>query len=94
MSTSLIGRRITAIRPLTLEELAEEGWTTSHRPVEALILDDGSKIYAARDYEGNGPGVLFGRDPTGPIHVHVPSTFVTPPIKPSKKRTKGANIGG
>ena len=26
----------------------------------AFELDDGTVIYPARDYEGNGPGVMFG----------------------------------
>ena len=25
-----------------------------------LVLDNGDKIYASQDYEGNGPGALFG----------------------------------
>jgi hypothetical protein len=31
----------------------------------AITLSDRSVIYASRDYEGNGPGALFGKMCTG-----------------------------
>lgn len=58
---SLIGRRITAVRAMTAPEAAAEGWTFDmHGPPAVLVLDDGTRIYASRDSEGNGCGRLFG----------------------------------
>lgn len=57
-----IGLTIVDVRPLTTEELAHECWDSSRfMPAYALVLSDGSLIYASRDYEGNGPGALFGQ---------------------------------
>jgi hypothetical protein len=62
----LIGTTIQAIRPMTQEELALEGWDYSARShVMALELSDGSLLYPSRDEEGSGPGELFGTDPEG-----------------------------
>lgn len=58
---NLIGRTIVAVRIMTKEELDEIDWY-GHAPV--LILDDGTEIVASKDYEGNGPGVLFIDNPT------------------------------
>lgn len=58
---TITGRRITAIRPMTSKELADECWRERHTKPIAIVLDDGTIIYAARDEEGNGPGALFGR---------------------------------
>jgi hypothetical protein len=61
-----VGRTIKAIRPMTAAELKNEGWATDHHGVPAIIvLDNGDRIYASRDDEGNGPGVLFGMDTQG-----------------------------
>lgn len=59
----ITGRRITAVRPMTSAELTDECWATNRRhanPV-AIVLDDGTILYASSDEEGNGPGALFGR---------------------------------
>jgi len=57
---SLIGKKIKLIRPLSNIELNNEGWdyvgTTS-----VLEFEDGTKIYASSDEEGNNGGTLFGR---------------------------------
>ena len=58
---NLIGRTIVAVRIMNKEELDEMDWY-GHAPV--LILDDGTEIVASKDYEGNGPGVLFIDNPT------------------------------
>jgi len=58
----LVGRTIKAVRPMTRQELAAEGWGPERHPPAVLELDDGTRLYASRDPEGNGPGCLFGRD--------------------------------
>lgn len=61
-NAGLIGRRIVDMRPMTDDEAALEGWRFSgvHGAPTVLVLDDGTKVYPARDHEGNGPGALFG----------------------------------
>lgn len=55
-SKQLLGRKIVAVRYLSLEEATELGW--NERPV-VIQLDDGNLIYPSQDEEGNGPGALF-----------------------------------
>ena len=55
----LEGRKIVKIREMTKKEASNEGWDLSHDGCRVLVLDDGIKLYASRDYEGNGPGALF-----------------------------------
>jgi len=57
-----IGQTITGVRLLTDEETAREGWRAS---TEALVLDDGTLLYASQDPEGNDAGTLFGWHGTG-----------------------------
>lgn len=56
----LAGRKIIKIRKLTKSELKKEYWQDANHPAMCIVLDDGTKLYPSRDYEGNGPGVLFG----------------------------------
>jgi len=65
MADELTGRRIVGIRKMTEKEAAEEGWDISGHLASVIVLDDGTKIYASRDDEGNGIGTLFGRDKSG-----------------------------
>ena len=58
----LVGRTDIAVRPMTEEEMESEGWD-KRTPV--LVFDDGTKLYASVDDEGNGPGALFGMHPNG-----------------------------
>jgi len=58
----LEGQKIKHVRPSTREEEKEEYWDS---PFTVIELENGSKIYASRDSEGNGPGELFGCDPQG-----------------------------
>ena len=58
----LEGRKIVKIREMTKKEANNEGWDLSHDGCRVLELDDGIKLYASRDYEGNGPGALFFTD--------------------------------
>lgn len=62
---TITGRRIAGIRPLTRDDLESEGWSERNTTHFAIVLDDGTLIYASRDPEGNGPGALFGRTPDG-----------------------------
>jgi hypothetical protein len=61
----ITGHKVTHVRPMTKKELAEEGWD-DHRGVPVvLVFSNGTKLYASQDDEGNGPGALFGVDPSG-----------------------------
>lgn len=56
-----VGLMIVGIRMMTNEELENEGWEDSYgRYPVVLILEDGGKIYASSDPEGNDSGCLFG----------------------------------
>ena len=61
-SDLIVGQRISKIRLMTDAELEVEGWEDApsyHRPV-VLVLENGDRLYASQDAEGNGPGALFG----------------------------------
>lgn len=66
-----IGLAVAGVRYLTAAERASEGWESE--TVVAVVLSDGSLIYASRDYEGNGPGALFGKDRHGATFWLTPS---------------------
>ena len=53
----IIGKKIVEVRDCTTEEAFKEGWDDENFSV--IVLENGLKIYPSRDYEGNGPGVLF-----------------------------------
>jgi hypothetical protein len=56
-----IGLRVSEVRMMTNVELEAEGWESGYGDFAvAIIFEDGSKIYASQDPEGNGPGCLFG----------------------------------
>ena len=55
----LEGAKIVKIREMTKKEADAEYWDLSHNGCRVLVLDNGIKLYASRDYEGNGPGALF-----------------------------------
>lgn len=61
-----VGLRVTNVRMMTSDELNNEGWDESFGgyPV-AVIFEDGSKIYASSDPEGNDSGCLFGITASG-----------------------------
>ena len=43
------------------QELEAEDWYRPNgEPTVTLVLSEGTKLYASRDSEGNGPGCLFG----------------------------------
>jgi len=59
-----VGKIIKEVRKMTSEEMKKEGWT-GNRSTIIIVLDDGSKIFASSDEEGNGPGCMFGTNPIG-----------------------------
>jgi hypothetical protein len=61
----LFGKRIQAI--VRLPKLADElGWHTA--PI-CIIMEDGTKIFASRDEEGNDAGELFLQNTDGDIQM-------------------------
>lgn len=60
-SRAFQGLRVKEVRPMTPMEIEEEGWGDygAREVVTVLIFHDGTKIYASRDSEGNGPGDLM-----------------------------------
>ena len=64
-----VGKRIVGIRKLTKAEMKLEAWDWGS--VTALVLDDGTLLYASQDGEGNGPGMLFGRKGTNSLRLFV-----------------------
>lgn len=59
----VIGATITNVRQMTKEEIEAEGWQFSTpEDTIVLVLSTGAIIYPSADYEGNGPGVLFGME--------------------------------
>jgi hypothetical protein len=56
-----IGLTVVEVREMTKEELDYEAWESFPSDFTVVIVfNDGSKIYASSDCEGNGPGALFG----------------------------------
>ena len=56
------GAKIVRIREMTKKEAELEGWDLSHDGCRVLALSNGIKLYPSQDYEGNGPGAIFGYD--------------------------------
>ena len=57
----MVGCKIVAVEMLSKKDVSSECWDGSGELSAVLVLDDGSRIYASQDYEGNNPGALFGR---------------------------------
>jgi hypothetical protein len=55
----ILGQRIATIRKATAKELLSENWKKNDH-LQVIVLANGIKLYPSRDYEGNGPGGLFG----------------------------------
>ena len=64
MSLMLVGRIVKEVRVMTLEEKELEGWN-DRSDVVVIVFDNGAKVYASQDEEGNGPGALFGVNEKG-----------------------------
>lgn len=54
----VVGLTLTDIRPMTELEEHVLGWPTDGN-VAVLVFADGTKLFAGRDHEGNGPGAMF-----------------------------------
>jgi hypothetical protein len=69
----LTGQRIKEVRLMTPTEMAHEGWTADRIDMAPVVIvtENGTRIYPARDPEGNGPGCLFGVLPNG-TDIRVP----------------------
>lgn len=62
---------------MTRREMEGEDWggEPAWEPqATVLVLDDGTKLYASRDSEGNGPGALFGVSPKGEHFILMETT--------------------
>ncbi len=66
----VIGSTIVTVRPMTKQEMADEGWEM-HNPLgtTAIVLSSGVVLYPSADYEGNGPGAMFGKSNEGGIYL-------------------------
>ena len=53
------GSKIVKIREMSKKEADAEGWSLRNNGCRVLELNNGIKLYASQDYEGNGPGALF-----------------------------------
>lgn len=56
-----VGLTVTNVRMMTKDELYNECWGEAYGGFPVVLeFNDGSKIYASSDPEGNGPGCIFG----------------------------------
>lgn len=62
MNKPLKGSKLIDIRLMTPAEQEHEGWDN---PATILVFDNGDRIYASGDEEGNGEGALFGLNSKG-----------------------------
>lgn len=68
-----VGLKCTNVRWLSEEEALNEGWDDIRWNNTAVLeFNDGSKVYASCDPEGNGPGSLFGSLKDGQMITIVP----------------------
>lgn len=58
MVIELVGKKVKEIRDMSKTEMDAEYWD---RNTKVIVLNDGTRLYASCDNEGNGPGTLFGR---------------------------------
>lgn len=63
VSWNAVGKRIVDVRVTSGK--FEYGDPLFNDDAVALILDDGTEIFASQDAEGNGPGELFATLPNG-----------------------------
>ena len=73
----LEGAVVKCVRPMTQSEVDHHNWTMQAMvgsvPLVLVLEKDGNEIrlFASRDPEGNGPGVIFGEDPDGSFLLSV-----------------------
>ena len=68
----LIGQKIAEIRKMTEAEAETEGWDITNQVASVIVLQNGIKIYASQDDEGNGVGTLFGSTQEGTTFYLMP----------------------
>ena len=76
----LIGQTITDVRGLSEQEAHAQGWAaaTCKRTV-ALVLSDGTIVFAASSADAEAPGALFAELKTGDsLMVRVPRRALAP----------------
>lgn len=56
---NIVGQKIVKIRPMTDEEMENEGWS---RGTVVIELSNGVLLYPSSDEEGNNAGVIFGKN--------------------------------
>lgn len=70
-----IGLKVTNVRMMTTDEMFNEGWEESFGGFPVVLeFNDGSKVYASSDPEGNDAGCLFGVTKDGQEIVVSPLT--------------------
>jgi hypothetical protein len=56
-----VGLTVKDVRMMTIDEMTNEGWEESYGGFPVVIeFNDGSKIYASSDPEGNDAGCIYG----------------------------------
>lgn len=55
------GLTVKNVRPMDPVEMRKEGWEEYGRinSSQVLVFQDGTKIFASKDFEGNGPGRIY-----------------------------------
>jgi hypothetical protein len=72
-----VGLEVTEVRMMTKLELEAEGWENYYGGYPVMIIfNDGSKIYASSDPEGNNVGCLFGMTSKGETIIVSPLTDI------------------
>lgn len=63
----LTGQKIVAVRAMTDEEMKRQHWDRDNleMPPVVIVTEDGTKIFASKDTEGNGQGCFFGETKKG-----------------------------
>ena len=76
------------------KELAEEFWPGASWGFESgvvLVFEDGTKLVASQDPEGNGPGCMFGKDIKGQHFTLIIQTMTLDErIKDNKRKHESA----
>lgn len=93
--TDIVGQKIIALRKMTKEEMANEGWD-EHNVPQILVLANKSILYPSQDHEGNGPGAFWVIPAKGePVQLwDKPQTVVGKTIRSVKLGTVKAKILG
>lgn len=71
----LVGKTLKGIEPMSKAELKYMGWFVAPKlapPV--LVFEGGVRVFASRDSEGNGPGVLMAKEKDQSYFVLLPRT--------------------